>query len=248
MLETWGSVCSRGFVVGLCFMLLCSHSVYHDDLIVDQSLDTEQIQTSAPEDELTQTLSLQTRLTSQQLSFWPAKSWHKEILEILKPPEEKKTSSLSFSEDTNKLLSVVLLVWSTACAQCAFQKQELTEEVTFCTNKQILTLNHWTVLTHQCLWQNRKCFVLIFSLPGRNSPSSAHRTICYFLMKPRKPVKKQKQQWCNNGQAAAECLHVQSFALNQQQTCLMKDEQRCLFLDAKDVFTHLSVWISICWC
>lgn len=122
MLETWGSVCSRGFVVGLCFMLLCSHSVYHDDLIVDQSLDTEQIQTSAPEDELTQTLSLQTRLTSQQLSFWPAKSWHKEILEIPKPPEEKKTSSLSFSEDTNKSLSVVLLVWSTACAQCAFRE------------------------------------------------------------------------------------------------------------------------------
>lgn len=90
-------------------MLLCSHSVYHDDLMVDQSLDTEQIQASAPEDELTQTLSLQTRLTSQQLSFWPVKTWQKEILEILKQPGEKKTSSLSFYKDTNKLFSVVLL-------------------------------------------------------------------------------------------------------------------------------------------
>ena len=99
-------------------MLLCSHSVYHDDLMVDQSLDTEQIQASAPEDELTQTLSLQTRLTSQQLSFWPVKTWQKEILEILKQPGEKKTSSLSFYKDTNKLFSVVLLDWSTTCAQC----------------------------------------------------------------------------------------------------------------------------------
>ena len=90
-------------------MLLCSHSVYHDDLMVDQSLDTEQIQASAPEDELTQTLSLQTRLTSQQLSFWPVKTWQKEILEILKQPGEKKTSLLSFYKDTNKLFSVVLL-------------------------------------------------------------------------------------------------------------------------------------------
>lgn len=86
-----------GFVVWLCFMLLCSHSVYHDDLIVDQSLDTEQIQASAPEDELTQTLSLQTRLTSQQLnSFWPVQSWQKEILEILKPPAGKRNIFTQF--------------------------------------------------------------------------------------------------------------------------------------------------------